>query len=471
MEDVTKDFLGSSISEAEAEERCLSAVRSLGMTEAEQDRFLAHLSNGRASEEEEQAYAAEAKTRSSAAASLSFTDSPLVKYTCLSPNCNSPRGRSIDTITIHEVWGECTMRVLGDIFRPVSRQASSNYGVCTDGVALFVHERDRAWTSGSTQDYRAVTIETSNSRVYPNAVSDAVYQRLIELCADICKRNGKTRMVWCGSLAATNARTFAPNEMRMTLHRWFQATDCPGTWLTDHMQDIANKVSAKLGTKEGWIKENGKWFFYKNNQKLKGQWLKDKGKWYYLDSGTGIMRTGWVCVDQQIYYCDKSGVMLTGFQTIDKKLYYFKTGDSGRMLTGWFIVDGKKHYANEAGVVQTGWLTIKKKKYYFKPSANGAMVNGWYKGKEQWRYFKPNGVYSKAISNKYHPYEATVTVSELNIRKNAGVQYAAVGILKKGKKIIVVKTKKGKDSLTWGLLADYFEDKNGWVATDYTKKI
>lgn len=468
-ENVTDEFL-SSVSAAEAEIRSMAAVRSMGMAPEDEEKFLAHLSNGRASDEEEQAYATTMRIRSVSSAALSFSDSPLVKYTCLSPNCNYNRGRAIDTITIHEVWGECSMRVLGDIFLPSSRQASSNYGVCEDGVALFVHERDRAWTSGSVQDYRAVTIETSNSRVYPNPVNANTYNLLIDLCTDICRRNGKSKMVWCGSLAKTNARTFAANEMRMTLHRWFQATDCPGTWLADHMQEIANKVNVKLGTKEGWLKENGKWYYYRNNQKLKGQWLKDKGKWYYLDAGTGIMRTGWVCMDQQVYYCGKNGVMLTGFQTIGGKLYYFRTGDSGRMLTGWFTVDGKKHYANEAGVIQTGWLTIKKKKYYFKPSANGAMVTGWYKGKEMWRYFKPTGVYSKAISAKYHPYEATVSVSELNIRKNAGVNYVEVGTLKKGKKVVIVKTKKGKDSLTWGLLADYFEGMDGWIATDYTKK-
>lgn len=176
-----------------------------------------------------------------------YSNSPLVKYTCYSPNCNSPRNHAIDTITIHEVWGECTMASLGAIFKPSSRQASSNYGCCTDGIALFVDEKNRAWTSGSSaNDNRAVTIEVSNSRTYPNPVNSKVYAQLIELCADICKRNGKNKMIWCGSLSATNSRKFASNEMRMTLHKWFQATDCPGVWLEQHMQDIADKVNARL---------------------------------------------------------------------------------------------------------------------------------------------------------------------------------------------------------------------------------
>jgi len=53
-------------------------------------------------------------------------------------------------------------------------------------------------------------------------------------------------MVWCGSLAKTNSRTFASDEMRMTLHKWFQDTECPGYWLETHMQEIADKVNAIL---------------------------------------------------------------------------------------------------------------------------------------------------------------------------------------------------------------------------------
>lgn len=179
---------------------------------------------------------------------MKYTDSKLVNYTCISPNCNSPRNHAIDTITIHMVWGQLSVEALGNIFLPVSRQASSNYGIGSDGrVGLYVHERDRAWTSGSWEnDNRAITIEVSNNRDYPNAVYQKVYEKLIKLCADICIRNGKTKMVWCGSLTATNARKFASHEMRMTLHKWFQDTSCPGYWLESHMADIAAKTNAEI---------------------------------------------------------------------------------------------------------------------------------------------------------------------------------------------------------------------------------
>ena len=188
------------------------------------------------------------KTRAMTSLNATYSDSTLVNYTCISPNCNSPRNHSIDTITIHMVWGQCTVEALGAIFAPSSRQASSNYGIGFDGkVGLYCHERDRSWCSSSaSNDNRAITIETASDTFYPYAVTDKAYNMLIKLCADICKRNGKTKMVWCGSLQATNNRVFEPWEMRMTLHKWFADTACPGYYLESRMAKIADSVNSLL---------------------------------------------------------------------------------------------------------------------------------------------------------------------------------------------------------------------------------
>lgn len=181
-----------------------------------------------------------------------MSNSSLVNYTKISPNRSAPRSNVIDTITIHMVVGQCTVEALGDVFAPVSRQASSNYGVGFDGrIGLYCPESDRSWCSSSPEnDNRAITIETASDTYAPYAVNKAAYDSLIKLCADICKRNGKTKMIWCGSLAATNARKFAKNEMRMTLHKWFADTLCPGEYLESHMADIAHRVNKLLAKEE-----------------------------------------------------------------------------------------------------------------------------------------------------------------------------------------------------------------------------
>lgn len=178
---------------------------------------------------------------------MAYSNSPLVDKVIYSPNHSGRRTHAIDTITIHMVVGQATMQALGNIFLPVSRQASSNYGVCIDGIALFVDEANRSWCSSSAEnDQRALTLEVSSDTTYPYAVRDDVYIRLINLCVDICKRNGKTKMVWCGNKEMTFARKFADNEMRMTLHKWFADTACPGAYLEGKMSDIANRVNARL---------------------------------------------------------------------------------------------------------------------------------------------------------------------------------------------------------------------------------
>lgn len=88
-------------------------------------------------------------------------NSPLIDYVYLSPNADFPRADGIKKITIHHMAEELTLERLGTVFGNRDRQASSNYAVDTDGrVALYVEERDRAWTSSSREnDHQAVTIE------------------------------------------------------------------------------------------------------------------------------------------------------------------------------------------------------------------------------------------------------------------------------------------------------------------------
>ncbi len=177
-----------------------------------------------------------------------YSDSPLVVFTMISPNRNVPRNHEIDTITIHHMAGNLTIERCGQLFASPSRQGSSNYGVGTDGrIGLYVPESDRAWTSGSpSNDNRAVTIEVANDQtVEPWHVSDKALQSTINLCADICHRNGIKKLVWS---ANKTDRVNHKNGANMTVHRDFQSTACPGTYLYSKMPYIAEQVNKLLGS-------------------------------------------------------------------------------------------------------------------------------------------------------------------------------------------------------------------------------
>lgn len=167
-----------------------------------------------------------------------MSNSKLVSYTKISPNRTDPRNHKIDTITIHHMAGNLSVETCGEVFRPTSRKASSNYGVGSDGrIALYVDEANRAWTSGNAaNDNRAVTIEVANDGGAPDwHVSDKALEATIELCVDICQRNGIAALNYTGDTSGN-----------LTMHKWFQATACPGPYLERKFSYIAGEVNRRL---------------------------------------------------------------------------------------------------------------------------------------------------------------------------------------------------------------------------------
>ena len=179
-------------------------------------------------------------------------NSSLVSYTKLSPNNSGKRTHAIDRITPHCVVGQLTVKQLGTIFAKKKRQASCNYAIGKDGkVALIVDESKRSWCSSSqANDQRAVTIECASGISAPYAFNSAVYDRLVELCVDICLRNGKSKLLWLGSKDKTLAYRPKSDEMVLTAHRWFKNKACPGDWLMSCMDELAEEVTKRLSTPE-----------------------------------------------------------------------------------------------------------------------------------------------------------------------------------------------------------------------------
>lgn len=179
---------------------------------------------------------------------MAYTNSKLICYTKLSPNHSGTRTRSIDRITPHCVVGQLSAESICGCFTNPSRQASCNYGIGTDGrISLCVEEKNRSWCSSSNaNDQRAVTIECASDMKEPYAMNSKVYESLIKLCTDICKRNGKKKLLWLGDKNKTLNYSPKSDEMVITVHRWFANKSCPGNWLYERLGDLAAKVTANL---------------------------------------------------------------------------------------------------------------------------------------------------------------------------------------------------------------------------------
>ncbi len=179
-----------------------------------------------------------------------MSNSTLVDCKVLSPNHSGKRTKTLCRITPHCVVGQLTAEGIGGCFTSKSRQASCNYGIGTEGrTVLVVDEVNRSWCSSSNDnDQQAVTIECASDKTAPYAMNSKVYDKLIKLCADICRRNGKKRLLWLGSKEKTLAYSPKSDEMVLTAHRWFANKSCPGDWLYSRYGDLAEQVTRQLGS-------------------------------------------------------------------------------------------------------------------------------------------------------------------------------------------------------------------------------
>lgn len=307
---------------------------------------------------------------------MAYTNSSLVSYTKFSPNHSGQRTHSIDRITPHCVVGQLSAETICDCFTNTSVQASCNYGIGKDGrVSLCVEEKNRSWCSSSNaNDQRAITIECASDKTEPYAMNGAVYATLIKLCTDICRRNGKKRLLWF--VDKDKSLNYIPksDEMVITMHRWFANKSCPGDWLYARLGDLAVTVTAALGGTEQTP-------------------IVDSGGWYRV-------RKTWEDSKSQLgAYKELSNAKICA----DKSPGYFVFDESGKSL-----------HPNVGSV----------------------------------------------------PYMIKVTISDLNIRKGPGTNYARTQYIPVGAYTIVEETD-GQGAFKWGRL----KSGAGWISLNYCKKV
>ncbi len=226
-----------------------------------------------------------------------YTNSPLVNHIHISPNQSGRRNHPIDRISPHCVVGQVSVETLGNIFAPPDKGASSNYGIGFDGrKGMYVEEEDRSWcTSSAANDNRAVTIEVASDSSYPYGITPAAYNSLIELMADICKRNGKTRLLWFADKEKTLNYAPKAGEMVVTVHRWFDDKSCPGDYIFDRLPEITAAVNKKLNMEEDDMTKAEVLEIINANDPMRHD-LKDVPA-YWREDVAQLVREGAICGD------------------------------------------------------------------------------------------------------------------------------------------------------------------------------
>lgn len=220
-----------------------------------------------------------------------MSNSSLVNYIKISPNKTSPRKNKISAIVIHHMAGNLSVESCGSVFLPSSRQASANYGIDSNGrVGMYVEEKDRSWaTSNAEIDNKAVTIEVANSSTGGNwPVSNKALSKLIDLCVDICKRNGISKLNYTGDKSGN-----------LHMHCWYAATACPGPYLKGKFSYIASEVNKRLGNststlyrvRKTWKDVNSQIGAYANLNNAKSVVDKNKGYYVFDEKGNVVYPT------------------------------------------------------------------------------------------------------------------------------------------------------------------------------------
>lgn len=319
------------------------------------------------------------------------SNSSLVNCTVKSPNHSGSRTHAIDRITPHCVVGQLSAESIGGCFDSSNVQASCNYGIGKDGrVVLVVDECNRSWCSSSNaNDQRAVTIECASDMSHPYAMTNAVYEKLIALCVDICRRNGKTKLLWFGD--KNTALNYSPksNEMVLTVHRWFANKSCPGDWLYSRLGDVANCVTAQLsGSSGGGSTGSGNAGSYKTGM-------------YKVNVGDLNIRKG-----PGTNYGVNGVITDKGTYTITE----IQNGSWGKLKSG------------------AGWINVDKAYCTYKGTAAS----------------------SGGGSSSSGSFKVQVNISDLYIRKGPGTNYGKNGFCPKG--VYTIVETKSAGGYTWGRL-------------------
>lgn len=178
-----------------------------------------------------------------------MSNSKLVVYTKLSPHCTKPRQGRIKGISIHTMAGPGSVEGCGQVFQ--TSEASSHYGIGPDGrIGQYVLEENRAWCCSHKVDHEVVTIEVSSIQSYkePYECTAEAFESLIDLCVDICQRNGIKELIWKEGRQYCPAFTGNWAVCNMVPHRYTtdKGKSCPGNYLFGKYGEIAERVNARL---------------------------------------------------------------------------------------------------------------------------------------------------------------------------------------------------------------------------------
>lgn len=338
---------------------------------------------------------------------------------------------------------------------------------------MYCEEKDRSWCSSSpSNDHRAITIEVASDTTYPYAVNAKAYASLINLVADICKRNGIKELKW----KADKSLIGQVDKQNMTAHRWFAATACPGEYLYSRMGQIAQEVNKKLGI--GTTTTNQMYRIRKTWKDAASQ----IGAYTNFDNAKRACKDGYYVFDSKgdIVYPEQKqeaapapAPTKKSVQEIAAEVWAGKWGN-GAIRKQRLEAAGYNYNEVQRAVEnykKTPAPTPAKKSNA--EIAKEVWAGKWGNGADRKKRLEAAGYNYAAVQAEVEKiakggkttsngYRVQVTAGALNVRAGAGTGYRIVKVVHKGEIYTIVQTSGG-----WGKLSDG----SGWISLAYTRKV
>lgn len=278
-------------------------------------------------------------------------------------------GSALDRVVIHHNAGKA-MTHAGVYGAFTNNGTSAHYNVDIDGnICQFVHDSDTAWHCPGVNK-KSIGIEHANCSGAEGGwdVGDETIDAGAHLTAAICRAYGLGRPEWRSNVFP---------------HSDFYSTACPASLRDKYAGEYIEKaqayydnLDAELLNKEGWVSQDGGWWYRLEDGSWGTGWFPVNDRWYYAND-RGWLQVGWQHIDGYWYFLHnvhdtRYGEMETGW--IKDGEHWFLLNDKGQMQTGWQLVKGKWYYLEENGAMRTGWLSYKGDDYFF--TDTGAMAVG-----------------------------------------------------------------------------------------------
>lgn len=188
-----------------------------------------------------------------------MSNSPLATYVSFRKTNVSRAGKTIKYILPHCYVGQCTAKSGVDAFNRRTDGASVTYivGHAEGDIGQQVDEKYKPGTTGGDKtvrnqygtftgrdiDFEAVTMEIACDSFEPYAITEGAYANIVNLMADIAKRNN-IDLKYTGNVADVGN----PEKATVLLHRMFASKECPGADIISKLPGIIAEARKVIET-------------------------------------------------------------------------------------------------------------------------------------------------------------------------------------------------------------------------------